>query len=63
MTMVEQMARQMVETKENDTETRIVTLLYRGKAIDYFPATGDRIRLPKHITDHFFSSNEFEIQL
>ena len=44
-------------------KTRTVKLLYQGKVVDHFQASGKRIRLPRHIVDHIFSSSEFEIQV
>ena len=40
-----------------------VTLLHRGVAVDHFEATGKRFRLPAHVIDHIFASNDFELEV
>jgi len=44
-------------------KTSTVTLLYQGKPIDRFPVSGRRFKLPRHVIDHIFSSNDFELQV
>ena len=40
-----------------------VTLLHRGKPVDHFEAIGKRFRLPAHVIDHLFTSNDFELTI
>jgi hypothetical protein len=40
-----------------------VTLLHRGKQVDHFEASGKRFRLPAHVIDHLFTSNDFELTI
>ena len=44
-------------------KTKKVTLLHRGRPVDHFEATGRRFRLPAHVIDHIFSSNDFELEV
>jgi hypothetical protein len=40
-----------------------IELRYRGKLIDSFEATGNRIKLPAHVIEYLFPSNDFELCL
>lgn len=44
-------------------KSKIVTLLHRGKPVDQFEAVGKRFRLPAHVIDHLFASNDFELAI
>jgi hypothetical protein len=42
-------------------KTKTVTLLHRGNPVDHFEAKGRRFRLPAHVIDHLFASQDFEL--
>ena len=42
---------------------RTVTLLHRGRPVDHFERNGKKFRLPAHVIDHLFASNDFELQI
>jgi len=42
---------------------RTAKLIYDGRVVDSFEFTGRRFKLPKHVLDHIFSSNDFELQI